>query len=124
MPPALVSHRGSVPREGVGLLQGRVVCGICGAPMRVRYQEVSGKLEPYYIGTENAVRRADKPCQSVRGSAIDDAIGAWILDSLTPVAIELTLAIEDEIAGRIEQAATHYPVDTSSLRCRVSSTPM
>ena len=52
------------------------------------------------------MRRADKPCQSVRGSAIDDAIGALILDSVTPVAIELTLAIEDEIAGRIEQAAT------------------
>src|SRR5665811_287417 len=74
--------------------------------MRVRYQAVNGKLEPYYICTEKAVRRADKPCQSMRGCAIDDAIGALILDSVTPVAIELTLAIEDEIAGRIEQAAT------------------
>jgi len=40
--------RGSVPREGVGLLQGRVVCGRCGARMRVRYQEVERHLEPYY----------------------------------------------------------------------------
>lgn len=31
-------RRGSMPREGVGLLQGRVVCGVCGARMRVRYQ--------------------------------------------------------------------------------------
>jgi DNA invertase Pin-like site-specific DNA recombinase len=109
-------NRGSVPREGTGLLQGRVVCGICGARMRVRYQAVSGKLEPYYICTENTVRSADKPCQSVRGSAVDDAIGALILDSVTPAAIELTLAIEDEIAGRIEQAATQRVTQLTRVR--------
>lgn len=62
--------RGRVPREGVGLLQGRLVCGRCGARMRVRYQEVARRLEPYYMCTEEAVRRAGKPCQSVRGRAI------------------------------------------------------
>lgn len=98
------SSRGSIPREGVGLLQGRVVCGICGSRMRVRYQEVGGKLEPYYLCAENSVRRADKPCQSVRGQAIDEAIGRLLLDSVAPVAIELTLAVESEIAGRVEQA--------------------
>jgi hypothetical protein len=88
------------------LLQGRVVCGICGARMRVRYQEVEGKLEPYYICTENSVRRAEKSCQSIRGRVIDEAISSLLLESMTPVAIELTLAVEGEIAGRIEQAAT------------------
>jgi DNA invertase Pin-like site-specific DNA recombinase len=63
----VASTRGNVPREGVGLLQGRVICGICGARMRVRYQGVAGKLEPYYVCTEEVVRRAGKTCQSVRG---------------------------------------------------------
>jgi DNA invertase Pin-like site-specific DNA recombinase len=99
------STRGSMPREGVGLLQGRVVCGLCGARMRVRYQEVGGKLEPYYMCTENAVRRADKPCQSVRGRAIDDAISALLLECIAQGAIEVVLAVEDEIGGRIEQAS-------------------
>jgi DNA invertase Pin-like site-specific DNA recombinase len=97
--------RGSTPREGVGLLQGRVVCGICGARMRVRYQAVGGKLEPYYMCSENPVRRAGKPCQSVRGSAIDDAIGSLLLDSVAPAAIEVALAVESEISSRVEQAA-------------------
>ena len=96
--------RGSMPREGVGLLQGRVVCGICGARMRVRYQQVGGKLEPYYMCTENPVRRAGKPCQSVRGRAIDQEISALLLDCVAPAAIEVALAVEDEIGGRIEQA--------------------
>jgi DNA invertase Pin-like site-specific DNA recombinase len=96
--------RGRMPREGVGLLQGRVVCGICGARMRVRYQAVGGKLEPYYICTENSVRRADKPCQSVRGREIDACMSTLLLDRVAPAAIEVALAVESEIAGRIEQA--------------------
>ena len=43
------SGRGTVPREGAALLQGRVVCGVCGARMRVRYQEVNGAYAPYYL---------------------------------------------------------------------------
>ena len=110
------SSRGSVPREGVGLLQGRVICGICGARMRVRYQEVGGKLEPYYVCTENPVRRADKSCQSIRGRAVDEAISALLLDSVAPAPIELALAVEDEIAGRIEQARAQRATQLARAR--------
>ena len=50
------------------------------------------------------MRRAGKPCQSVRGRAIDQAISALLLDCVAPAAIEVALAVEDEIGGRIEQA--------------------
>lgn len=96
--------RGSMPREGVGLLQGRVVCGRCGARMRVRYQEVERHLEPYYQCTEAVVRRAGKLCQSVRGRPIDEAVSALLLESVAPAAIEVALAVQEEIAHRIEQA--------------------
>jgi hypothetical protein len=99
--------RGRMPREGVGLLQGRVVCGRCGARMRVRYQEVERRLEPYYMCTEESVRRAGRPCQSVRGRVIDAAISRLLLQSVAPAAIEVALAVEDEIAARIEQASDH-----------------
>jgi hypothetical protein len=97
--------RGSMPREGVGLLQGRVICGRCGARMRVRYQEVEGCLQPYYLCAEEVVRRAaSKPCQSVRGRPIDEAISALLLETVAPAAIEVALAVHEEIATRIEQA--------------------
>jgi DNA invertase Pin-like site-specific DNA recombinase len=111
-----LGHRGSLPREGVGLLQGRVVCGLCGARMRVRYQAVAGKLEPYYMCTENAVRRADKPCQSLRGYAIDQAVSTLLLENVAPAAIEVALAVEDEIAGRIEQSSAQRA--TQLIRAR------
>jgi len=72
--------------------------------MRVRYQEVERHLEPYYQCTEAAVRRAGKLCQSVRGRPIDEAVSALLLESVAPVAIKVALAVQEEIAHRIEQA--------------------
>lgn len=96
--------RGTVPREGDGLLQGRIICGICGNRMRVRYQKVSDRMEPYYVCHDVAAHDAGKPCQSIRGRAIDDAISALLLETVGPAAIEVALAVEGEIAGGIEQA--------------------
>ena len=72
------NSRGTMPREGNGLLQGRVLCGKCGARMRVRYQEVGGRLEPYYQCAEAVVRKAGQLCQSVRGRPIDETISALL----------------------------------------------
>ena len=72
--------------------------------MRVRYEEVEGHLEPYYQRTEAAVRRAGKLCQSVRGRPIDEAISALLVESVALAAIEVALAVQEEIAHRIEQA--------------------
>ncbi len=41
--------RGSPPREGAALLQGRAVCGRCGQHIRVRYRDARGRLESRYI---------------------------------------------------------------------------
>ena len=96
--------RGSMVREGPALLQGRVLCGRCGARMRVRYQRLRSTLAPYYVCQEEVVRRAGTTCQSIRGVDIDAAIGALLLQSVAPATLEVALAVQDEIAGRIAQA--------------------
>ncbi len=96
--------RGSMPREGNGLLQGRIICGHCGARMRVRYQVVDRHLEPYYQCSEAAVRHAGKLCQSVRGRPVDEAISNLLLDSVAPAALKVALAVQDEIVQRLQQA--------------------
>jgi DNA invertase Pin-like site-specific DNA recombinase len=110
------SSRGSMPREGVGLLQGRVLCGLCGARMRVRYQDVEQRLEPYYQCSEAVVRRAGKLCQSVRGRPVDEAIAKRLLETVAPAAIEVALAVQDEIAGRIEEASAVRRVQLERAR--------
>jgi DNA invertase Pin-like site-specific DNA recombinase len=96
--------RGRMPREGTALLQGRLLCGRCGARMRVRYQKMRTTLAPYYICSEEVVRRAGTTCQSIRGRDIDAAISALLLETVAPAALEVALAVHDEIAGRIQQA--------------------
>jgi DNA invertase Pin-like site-specific DNA recombinase len=98
--------RGRVPREGDALLQGRILCGRCGARMRVRYQLRDERLTPYYICTEEVVRRAGKLCQSILGCDVDAAIGTLLLQTVAPAALAVALAVQDEIAGRIEAADT------------------
>jgi DNA invertase Pin-like site-specific DNA recombinase len=96
--------RGALPREGVALLQGHVLCGRCGARMRTRYQQFRDRLIPYYVCTDEVVRRAGKSCQSVRGHDVDQAISELLLKSVAPAALEVALAVQAEIAGRIHQA--------------------
>ena len=97
-------ERGGMPREGNALLQGRVVCGLCGERMRVRYQRITTTLAPYYQCTEASVRRAGKICQSIRGSHIDQAISDLLLETVAPAALNVALAVQEEIAERIRQA--------------------
>lgn len=110
------SSRGTMPREGTALLQGRILCGLCGVRMRVRYQAVDGKLGPYYVCTEDSVRHAGKACQSIRGRAIDEAISTLLLETMAPAAIEVALAVEDEIAGRIEHATAQRATQLARAR--------
>jgi hypothetical protein len=97
--------RGRMPRNGSALLQGRLLCGRCGARMRVRYEPKDGQLRPYYMCNEAVVRQAGKHCQWVRGTAVDEAISALLLQTVAPAAIEVALAVQQEIAQRVEQAA-------------------
>jgi DNA invertase Pin-like site-specific DNA recombinase len=96
--------RGRTPREGSALLQGRLICGRCGSRMRVRYQKMRTTLAPYYVCMEEVVRRAGTTCQSIRGRDIDSAISALLLETVAPAALEVALAVHDEIAGRIKKA--------------------
>ena len=70
---------------------------------------------PYYVCTEEVVRRR-AACQSIRGRDIDAAVSALLLRPC-PAALEVALAVHDEIAGRIQQAVdSRLTTRTRSLR--------
>jgi DNA invertase Pin-like site-specific DNA recombinase len=109
--------RGGAPREGIALLQGRVLCGRCGSRMRVRYDARDARQRPYYCCNEGTVRRAEsRNCQSVQGTKIDAAISTLLLRTVAPAAIDVALAVQQEIAQRVEQAAAMRA--TQLQRCR------
>ena len=105
--PAWSSHgRGRMPREGVALLQGRVLCGRCGGRMSVRYLKLAAALTPYYVCQEQVVRHAGACCQSIRGSHIDAAVSDLLLKTVAPAALQVAFAVHEQIAARIEEADT------------------
>ena len=93
------------PREGPALLQGRVVCGLCGCRMHVHYDvRRKGVMMTNYVCAGRTRRYQDPLCQSILGKNIDDAVGKLLVETVTPMALELALAVQQEIANRVEEA--------------------
>ena len=98
-------RNGGPPREGPALLQGRVVCGLCGSRMSVRYNtRRSGDLITNYVCEGRGRLFGDPLCQSIQGTEIDAVIGTLIVEAITPMALDLALAIQQEIASRLDEA--------------------
>jgi DNA invertase Pin-like site-specific DNA recombinase len=104
------------PREGPALLQGRVMCGRCGSAMYVRYGGIHGhQPRARYVCVDKAdARRA--ACQSVPASDVDAAVARLGLELMTPMAIEMTLAIQDELDRRVAQRKQHHQLRVTRAR--------
>ena len=102
------SHGGerkkSCPREGPALLQGIVLCGKCGNRMTVRYHRIRKRLVPDYVCQRDGIERAEPICQSVPGAGLELAIAALLIETVTPLALEVALSIEEELRRRSSEA--------------------
>ena len=88
------------PREGGALLQGRVLCGLCGERMSVRYWRENERVKIHYVCQEACIRRAWKVCQSVPGNEVDRAVSDLLLELVQPLTLEVALAVEQEVEAR------------------------
>jgi DNA invertase Pin-like site-specific DNA recombinase len=95
-------RRKSPAREGPALLQGLVLCGNCGRRMTVRYHNHKTQLIPDYVCQRQAVEHGRPVCQSINGEEIDKSIGELLLETMTPMALEVALSVEQEIETRME----------------------
>ncbi len=97
-------RRHGPPREGPALLQGRAICGRCGSRMAVRYHRRGDQLRPDYLCHIQTMQRAENPCQVIPGAVLDTAIGQLLLEAMTPMALEVSLAVWQEIQDRQQEA--------------------
>lgn len=97
--------RKTPPREGPCLLQGIAVCGKCGQRMTIRYKyQRKGRLEPAYLCQRNRIEKWEAPCQYIPGADIDEAISNILLESVTPLALEVALEVQKELESRFNEA--------------------
>jgi len=97
-------RRKSPPREGPALLQGLLICGRCGKRMTVRYHSRRGRMVPDYVCQREGIEHAEPICQHIPGAAIDEEIGNILIEAVTPVAIEVALAVQQELQYRLDEA--------------------
>jgi len=98
-------RHGQAPREGPALLQGRVVCGLCGSRMHVHYNtRRNGALITNYVCHGRGRLFGDPLCQSILGTQIDASVSELLVEAVTPLALELSLAVQQEISARIDEA--------------------
>ncbi len=97
-------RRRSPPGEGPALLQGMVLCGICGQRMTVRYHLRKVGLVPRYVCQREGIEHAEPICQSISGLGIDEAVGGLLLEILTPWTLEVALGVQQELQQRLDEA--------------------
>ena len=87
-------------REGRALLQGIVICGVCGRRMSVRYR-ADGVSQ--YECRQAHTQRGEKTCQTMRGDGIDAAVASSFLAAIQPAQLDVSLAAIDQIERRAQQ---------------------
>jgi DNA invertase Pin-like site-specific DNA recombinase len=101
--PAAGRDRGP-PREGPALLQGLVICAKCGDRMTVRYHLQGARRVPDYVCQRHGVEHAEPLCQQIVGGELDAAIGRLLVEAVTPVTLEVALAVQKELESRSEES--------------------
>src|SRR6266700_527544 len=77
-----------------------------GASARIfpSYHHRFGRLTPDYMCQKNCVEQSQPACQPIPGTGIDEAIGQLLVQSVTPLALEVALNVQSEIQQRLAEA--------------------
>jgi DNA invertase Pin-like site-specific DNA recombinase len=97
-------RRKSPPGEGPALLQGMVLCGVCGQRMTVRYHARKRGLRPRYVCQRQGIAHGKRICQSILGAGTDQAVGELLIQMVEPMALEVALAVQEELQSRLDEA--------------------
>jgi DNA invertase Pin-like site-specific DNA recombinase len=95
---------GGPAREGPALLQGLAVCGRCGNRMSVHYHQRRGTLVPDYRCIRENIQRHTSQCQTIPGQRVDATISQLLLETVTPLALEVALTVQAELEARAAEA--------------------
>ena len=109
-------RRHGPPRSGPALLQGIVLCGRCGGRMTVRYKTRKTMLAPIYVCQQEGIKYATPKCQTVPGTAVDEAIGGLLVEMVTPTSLDVAMEVFDEIRARREEVVRLHKAQLEHAR--------
>lgn len=78
-------------REGLALLQGLLLCGVCGHKLTVRYTGNGGLYPTYECNARRRDGNGTRSCISIRCDLLDAAMSEQVLNALRPEELGLSL---------------------------------
>ena len=72
--------------------------------MTLRYHQRAGRLSPDYLCQKQRVEECRPVSQTVPGGTVDDALSALIVDSISPLALEVALNVQQQLQERLAEA--------------------
>ena len=95
-----------VPRSGLSLLVGLLICGHCGLRMATTYAKNSRTFR--YSCSRMTSDYAEALCQSLKGNPLDDLIVGQCLEALEPAALEVSLKVAEDLEKERNQLVGHW----------------
>jgi DNA invertase Pin-like site-specific DNA recombinase len=95
-------------REGLCLLQGLLLCGVCGRRLGVRYTGNGGIYPIYQCVWKHREALASRACLSVSSAPLDQAITDRLVSAITPVTIELALGALTNLEERDREIGAQW----------------
>ena len=74
--------------------------------MSIHYSIACKQVVPTYVCQEASVRAAEKVCQRVPGSVIDQAISNLLLELMQPMTLQVALAVQQAVEARVTETDT------------------
>jgi len=116
MPRRKNSENMGAVREGSALLQGILICGVCGRKMTHRYSKTKYIQQPIYQCVYENQSRYGNICQRIPGGNMDRTIGDLILSVIDPVTMEAAVAVQREMIERKEEILRLYSQQVERTR--------
>lgn len=109
-----LSLRG-VARAGAALLQGIVLCGLCGRRMTVRYKD-NGRQSLTYLCEASRRFFTGNTCQAVKGRLVDEAVGQAFLKAVQPTRLKVALKAFEKIEENRKLLLRHWELQIEKAR--------
>ena len=108
------------PRDGLALLQSRIICGHCGHRMTSHYNPARPDRDQaarwYYYCRHNIVRHGARTCQRLRGPEVDAAVSDFIVAAVNRKNIALALAVREQVRADYAAADRQHANRIEALR--------
>jgi len=84
--------------------------------MTVHYHRIRERPVPDYVCQREGIQRAERICQRIPGAGLEVAIGRLLIETVTPLTLEVAHSVEEEIKRRRDEVEGLHQKNIERLR--------